>query len=243
MTRDILPPPPALPPREAALHDLANLLDASLRCASAAHRAPDPRASLPALEAALVQMVDLLPALDPSRRTALARSSPTVFDAVMNASDLMAGVAGEQSVQIRALADNCLREYAAPGLFRVLTDIIRSSLESISLACCTAGGTGGEVSMNASVGPAGTEAPASVVIDVADDGIGPPDAGADPFLPGVSGKASSGGLGLAVARNVVERLRGSISLQSGRGVVPGRPGALVRITIPLDGLARPGAPP
>ncbi len=221
------------PGREAAVHDLVNLVDAASRSVTAARRGADIDRHLPALEAALSQMSDLLAVLSPPTRYRAPRDAGlTVFDAVKHAAQLMRPLAKEQGVAIHTEVNESLSALVAPGLFRTVADCIRNSLESIAVACVTSGVVSGAIVILADT-IAGT-----LRITIADDGGGPSDAVPDPFLAGASSKTGSSGMGLAVASHVVGRLRGTISLSSGAGVTPGRPGALLRISIPVDSLSR-----
>lgn len=220
---------PNFPEREAAVHDLANLIDAASRSAALVRRVGDSERHLPAIEAALAQMGDLLAVLQPTPRLRMPRDAGLdVCDALTHAVQLMRPLAAEQGVRIELEAPPSLHTFAAPGLFRVVTDCIRNSLESIELAAHRAGAKSGSVVLLAAV------TNGILRISIADDGVGPPDDRADPFRVGASTKPGSQGLGLAVARHIIGRLRGTATLEPGPGGE--RPGALLRIAIPLDSL-------
>lgn len=225
MDQDLRESVAAFPAADAARHDLANLLDAALRSASAARRAGDPAGHIAAIEAALAQMADLLAVMTPAGRVRGARDiGLSIADAVTHACDIMRAPAAEQGVTINAAVGDGLCKYAAPGIYRALTDAIRNSIESISVARCAAGGAGGTVSVSARIDGD------RVRIDIEDDGGGPPVGQDNPL-------ERSAGLGLTVVRHVVSRLKGSASLEPGRGNRPGRIGAVLRIVIPLESLS------
>jgi signal transduction histidine kinase len=232
------------PGRDAALHDMANLIDAALRSVGSARRAGPSDRCLLALEAALAQMGDLMSVLAPPPRARMARDAHlSIYDAAHHAAELMRAAAAEQGVELHVEMSEDLRPVAAPGLFRVLTDCIRNSLESIALAAPTAGNetpTGAIVLL-------GTSSAGFVRLSIADNGPGFPPTSAghpsaprspDPFVIGATTKPGSGGLGLAVARHIVARLRGAITIEDAAdsSCAPGRRGALVRVQLPIDSL-------
>lgn len=225
--------PPALPIEAAAAHDIANLVDAAIRSVSLARRSSDPQRHLAATEAALEQVGDLLAVLAPRRARLESVSSQSIYAATRHATDLLFAAAQEHGIALRAEIDPALHSYAAAGLFRVLADAIRNAIESISVACCvSAASPPGEIVVAASVHPEYME------ITVTDNGAGPPDSLGDPFDLGASSKPGSRGLGLAVAAHVVRRLRGVIALERAPHPQPARPGAVLRMTIPLQSLVR-----
>ena len=225
------------PHREAALHDIANLLDASLRCAGSARRGGGSLNAIMAIEAALVQIADLLPAVGEQHRLLHSDRSGAVYDTIHAVADLMGPLAAEHGVSLHADAAESLRTITIPGLFRVLTDLVRNSLESIGVARCASGGTHGSIIISGALQPAPDPAsPGMLIIGVTDDGVGPPAGVTDPFQPGTTSRAASAGLGLAVARHIINRLRGTISLTPAGLAATGRPGAVVQISIPLDAL-------
>lgn len=235
------------PASDAALHDIANLLDASLRAVTTSRRAADPARAIDALEAALIQIADLFTAVIPQRPSngiaSLARAGSFVpiprmlEDAIV----LMRPLADDHGAEIHFSCDAALSAYAAPGLYRVVTDAIRNSLDSLCATSClgtppTTTGIG-SILVSARIIPAETcEAPATLRLVITDDGIGPPQSLGEPFAPGASTKPGSTGLGLAVARHIVRSLRGAVTLASAGLSFPGRPGASLCIEIPLTSL-------
>jgi C4-dicarboxylate-specific signal transduction histidine kinase len=213
----------ALSERAGALHDLAHLVDAALRCAGAARRANDAgrdaRAQWGGVEAALEQIADLVPLLGWGRSPGV-RTAPTVRDAVGQAGELMRPAASEQGVQLVVAAGADAGSLRVPGLLRVLTDAVRNSLESIALAACSGNGpASGRVEIRAGMTGEG------MVITVRDDGAGPPAA--------LSGPSGERGWGLTVAQQIVRRSRGTLALLPAGSGTPGRPGAVLKIVFPV----------
>lgn len=242
---DASPPDhPAVPAHVAALHDLANLVDAALRCAGAGRRTGDPASALAGIEAALEQITDLLPALGHAAHPR--RPHASVRRTLIDAADLLRPLAIDHAVELHLDANAAPDTLAAPGLTRVLADAVRNAIESIGVARCT-GGDGrngaGHILIRADVLPAGSPGKASLRIAITDDGAGPSAALADPFSTGSTtkptrpGDPGARGLGLAVARLIVRRLRGSIELLPAGFETPGRPGAVLQITVPLESLS------
>jgi signal transduction histidine kinase len=227
----------ALPPHAAALHDLANLVDAALRCAGAGRRAGDPFRALAGVEAALEQITDLLPAL--GHETRPRRHHASVRRSLIDAADLLRPLAAEHAVELHLDADAAPDSLAAPGLTRVLADAVRNAIESIGVARCTGHTATGHILISAGILPGGTQGQRSLRIAITDDGAGPPAALTDPFRAGSTTKPTqpaARGLGLAVARLIVRRLRGTIELLPAGFDTPGRPGAVLQITLPLESL-------
>jgi signal transduction histidine kinase len=220
------------PARDAAAHDMANLVHAASRSAAAARRTGNAEDHLPALEAAIAQMGDLLAVLFPPPRTRFPSDAGlSVRDAILHAAQFMRPAAAELHVTIHAEASDALRSLAAPGLFRALTDCLRNSLESIA-GSGTPGSRGGAIVVLAHA------VAGELRISIADDGAGFPMSVPDPFAPGASSKPASSGLGLAVVRHVVGRLHGTASIEPAAGTHAFRPGALVRIAIPVQSLTQ-----
>lgn len=205
--------------REGALHDLANLLDASLRCAGVARRVSDPARQWGAIEAALEQMADLVPLLGWGRGMP-GRSARSVEDAVRQAGELMRPVAAEHGIELDVGIGPGLDAVRVPGLLRVLTDGLRNSVEAI-LARRTATGTrnGSSIALRAH---ARGEA---CVIEIEDDGIGPP--------AHLSKASAERGWGLVVAEHIVRRARGTLHLGPARADTPTGAGAVLRIVLPM----------
>lgn len=209
--------------REGALHDLANLLDASLRCASVARRSPDPARPWGAIEAALEQMADLVPLLG-WRRGMPGRGARSIADAVVQAGELMRPVAAEHEIELSVHVGPELDGVRVPGLLRVLTDGLRNSVEAILARRTAKGdrGTGG-IHLRASIKEL------HAVLEIEDDGIGPPAA--------KSHALGERGWGLTVAEHIVRRARGTLELVPARRDTPTGGGAVLRIVLPLGELA------
>lgn len=210
----------------ALLHDLANILDASIRCA-AASRAGNDTAPLHALEAALAQMADLVTELGPRRRLMPPGAGLAIDHTIFHVLELMRPVAAEHSVALRSHVDPRVGAYRIRGLYRVIADALRNSLDAIALACCALDCPGGEVLVRAAIETDHeTGEDARLFIQVIDDGVGP--------APHDPPQTTSAGLGLAIARCIVARARGTVELRAGSGQRFGRPGAVLHLSFPLD---------
>lgn len=125
-------------------------------------------------------------------------------------------------ILVEAAADDPVVEADAEWLRQVVEGLVANAVRH---------STGGSIRL--SVG----HAPGGAVLMVADDGEGIPEADLphvfERFYRGVSDKEGSGfGIGLALARWIVERHHGSISIDS-RTAAPGRrSGTVVTITLP-----------
>lgn len=239
----------------ALTHELANLLDGSLRCLCLARRAVDktnaqtspapistaalnghcttntsgtnPEVDIHAISrhletvhAAMHQMAALVrtsmggfkPGLM-SPMNAVVGASGNIVDAVRHAVEVMQPLADEQHIDLTCEIDERLREVPAGPVYTVVTSTIRNAIESIqrldhptrNSAC---------VRVQARLDNRTT--PEFVELEIIDDGEGPPsgiDGGTQRlFEYGVSTKPSGSGVGLAVARDIVDELGGTITL-------------------------------
>jgi len=194
-----------------------------------------------------------------------ASGTPSASEAVNHAIEVLSPVAMDHGIQISARLQEELNACPAPGLFGVVACAVRNAIESIEQSHMDlddpAAGighiviTGGIDHCACMPGDAGCAAATSheplhshrMWLEIADDGIGPPPLSRSGrqrvFDFGYTTKAGSAGIGLAVARDTITRLGGSITLGP-RSITevqnPARPGAVLRIECPFL-TRKPGA--
>jgi signal transduction histidine kinase len=260
------------------VHELANLLDGSLRCLSLARRTAPPGSvaapgaepgmkggarddlarRLETVQQSLERMSELVheaggpAAPGPSRtlpgwtgRGAMDRTM--LVDAVVHAAEVMRPVAEDAGVRLDVELSPELAGMPSCSMYRVVADAIRNSVESITVAAQRAGpevtepaGGAGVVRVSGRIEARGNAR--LIVLEIADDGVGPPRSGHDRFGRfvfdfGFTTKPAGSGIGLAVARDAVEGQGGTISLRAGTSA-PGvaRPGAVLRIELPAPAI-------
>ncbi len=259
--RPAAPPGPAtVDPRDRAMdslrilfHELANLVDASSRSLGLARRALEARsAAAPADDAlrylnsagtALSHLAELV-------REALASSAATIDEmgrtidhprrpdeAVRHAVDSLGPLAADREITITSSIDERLAMAPPAPLFAAVANILRNAIEAAP--------RGGRISLRAEV-RAGGAPRAEVLIRVIDDGPGMTARVQErAFEPGFSSKGTGRGLGLAVARDLVEGLGGTIRLETARAedVPQGwqRAGTVATIRYPLAASQSSGA--
>jgi PAS domain S-box-containing protein len=105
--------------------------------------------------------------------------------------------------------------------------LLRQAVSNLLINACDALPDGGEIAIRAYIEAAGAKGEDSIVISVADNGIGiEPEIAARIFEPFVSGKPDGTGLGLALVKKIVV-------LHGGRIEVHSKPGKGTRFTIVL----------
>lgn len=218
----------------ALAHDLTSLLDASMRQVSLllrstddlTHQRRDDEESLRRLHsvrAALEQMVHLVTAaarghslLSTSAMGSRFQDQPAMSlgEAIRSAVSIMEPTSAEAGVVIHCAVDPALDAADARGLYTVIVNAIRNALESIRHRP----GKGTiQILALASSDPVKGGSP-SVSIRITDDGVGPPEQDLrgrkpDVFRPGFSTKRGSLGLGLAISRDLVLGLGGTMRLE------------------------------
>lgn len=182
----------------------------------------------------------------------LSRGVPTLAEAVNHAAEVLEPVAADLNIRIHVDLPTSFQRLAARGLFGVVAGAIRNAIESIEQARLSDGpapgsadaasgpiSAGGAIQINGGM----TDDQAGVWIEIADDGIGFPAAsGLDParcFEIGYTTKPGSSGIGLAVARDTVRRLGGTIALGPRDPGTPGRRGAVLRVEWPIIPVTHP----
>lgn len=226
----------------ALTHELANLLDGSLRVINLARRSAGGEGTdavarhIDTVHAAMVQMADLVR----NSMSGLAPVGPEVMKhalgaggslgaAISHAIAVMAPIAEERGIELVNESSADVTDSPAGPMYGVLINAIRNSLESIART----GQPHGRILVRAWLEAGRTGR--SVGIEVCDDGAGPPPiAGAggrlsrSVFDPGVTTKPGSAGIGLALCKEVVDHLGGTIELSPRGDSV----GAVLRIRYP-----------
>lgn len=255
-------------------HDLANLLDGSLRVVGLAQRAIDRAESgadgtgqdpdlldhlthkLTTVHTAMLHMSDMVKGtmmgLASPGDGALALRSPVgmaspLAEAIEHAVDVMRPLADERAISMNVGVSDELRSLVAGPIYTVVVSAVRNAIDSIQRL---GPGTKGTILVRAWTEPGRTGS--CVVIEVLDDGIGPPHIPSDRadsvFRLGYTTKPGGSGVGLAVSLDVVHQLGGTIQLLARpRDPSSGRAGALLRVCYPTppdldhqrDRLSRP----
>jgi signal transduction histidine kinase len=239
----------------ALTHELGNLLDASMRCLGLARRAllrekaPDETADalrhLETVSGAMERMADLVhaamrgsgsvvgsPNLTPTRAI-------TLEEAISHAADVLRPEAEVQGIHIAVTVNAEVAPVPAGPLYSVILNGIRNAVEAIARSEPDERGRRlGRIDIGASIRPprpGDDRAIDMVIIEIRDDGRGLP--GGDPnraFDFGFSTKPGSLGIGLALAREVVRELGGSIELSRRPDRASAtRPGMILRIFYPV----------
>lgn len=253
-------------------HELANLLDASMRCLSVARRSvprtpgrpsgPDAGLDrkLETVQAALEQMASLVRSAmhaDGGRRNPPAshRATLTLAAAATHAAEIFRPLAEDLGIRVETNIEPASARSVADGLFTVLADALRNAIESIERAEPETNCAGGRITISSRIDRSANGN--SLIVEVTDDGIGPPNLPPREcgrvFEPGFSTKPEGTGIGLATARAIIHRLGGDIRLlprsvegrapkQDGFRPSPHRPGAVLRITLPIPTQTSVGGP-
>ncbi len=219
------------------VHEIAGLVDGSLRYLSLVHRdlarREDPDAPSPSLAYldsatdALTRVASLVndangnvsrySSITVGRRLSTGRS---IREIVEHAAAVVRPMAEERGIALELALDGSLDRAPRLPIYPVLANALRNAVE----ACTHAD----HVRLHATVD--GDRASQALVITVADTGPGPPAESERVFEPGFSTKPHNSGLGLALARDIVDELGGEIALEPN----PDGSGALLRIRLPLE---------
>jgi signal transduction histidine kinase len=237
----------------AIVHELSSLLDGSMRQVGLierhleqtlgdAGRHQDLERRLRTLRAALVHMARTIAAAgrgeNPVSRTGRsAGRAPglgfmTLADAVRDAAFILEPGASEHGVRLTAEVDPALQKRPAGPMYTVVVNAIRNAVESVLAARAAGRPSAGSVHVAARC-PA-SDGGGRILIEITDDGLGlPPDMNPeDLFRPGVSTKPYHLGIGLALCREAVEEVGGSIRLVP----APAGVGATLRVSYPVPPL-------
>lgn len=209
------------------IHELSNLLDGSLRYLRLAQQdlaaiplgemhSDDARRHLEAADHAMAHMAELMKSVsDPFESlsdadsvmplTMIERPRPIV-DAIRHAVEVVRPLADERNIAIELHVGEKLNHAPPAPIYSIVANALRNSIESIAMS----GGGRIEVHADAEGPVAGLY---DIRIDVLDDGDGPADTAIGrAFEPGYSTKRGGSGLGLALARDIVRDLKGTIEL-------------------------------
>jgi len=169
---------------------------------------------------------------------ALARSRPvTLAEAVAHAVELLTPMAGQRGVEFNVQLAPTVGDLPSGALYTVVLNAMQNAVESISRR-----GVRGRIDITVRhdrapvIGGYGRDTRDWLLLEIADDGAGLP-AGTDSsryFDLGFSTKPRGTGVGLAVARNVVQGMGGTIELAPREGV---RGGAILRVKFPSPAAA------
>jgi signal transduction histidine kinase len=229
----------------ALSHDLVSLLDGSMRCLGIALRSLDTqgaasrgeqidtaRRQMGTVYSALERMCDLVHTAMSGASLGVGAGPHTrpvsLSSAILHAAEVVTPAADERGITIATDAGG-LEEVPAGPIYPVILNGLTNAIESV-----TRTGRRGRVEVIARIEPPASGKKPTVRIEVRDDGAGLPEwPGPDEFFQlGATTKPGGAGLGLAVARDIVQDLGGSIELtdRTARG---DKPGAVLRISYPL----------
>ncbi len=226
------------------VHELSNLVDGSLRSIDLARRdlAPLVQMQEALLEAqkhmdtaamAVGHMASLIRSIHhplhgigfPGGASRFDRARP-LEEAVRHAVEVMGPLATERCIGVSVELDPGTERTPAAPLYPVIANALRNAIDSVN--------HDGQIDIVARIEGGAREGHDHVVIEVIDDGSGPP-AGSEErvFEFGFSTKPGSSGIGLALARDVVTELGGTISLRPRWSDDKPRRGAVLTVRLPL----------
>ncbi len=233
-------------------HELRNLLDGSMRCLGLARRSlgaagvgaeelEAARRQVETVYGALERMADLVHAA--MKGSASVVGSPTmnptrpitIAEAAAHAIDVLTPEADERKVTFDLRVSTEAMQVPSGPLYSVILNGLRNALEAIARAH-HAPETGGRIDVLIGLQPLpGTDVDL-LLIDIADDGQGlASDRDAVRALDfGISAKPGGLGVGLALARDVVREVGGSLELsRRPERIGAPRPGAVLKIVYPM----------
>jgi signal transduction histidine kinase len=251
---------------EVVVHELDNLLDGSLRSVNLAsrtlshttgalglHDLETVRRQLETASKALTRMAGIVHAAMKGDGFAQGGSIEdpngglTLREAVEHAAEVMSHAAGASHSTISLTIDGDVSECLAGSVYPAVLNAIRNALDSIEAA-----GGRGTVAIDCrreakprTPEPRNNPAEAEWIrIEIRDDGLGlPPDVPPGRlFVPGFTTKAHGRGIGLSLARSLLERMGGAADLITREARDnPHRPGALLTLRFPAA--SPPGVTP
>ncbi|MEM7754442.1 MAG: ATP-binding protein [Planctomycetota bacterium] len=224
-------------------HELGGLLDGSLRwlglvsrSLGAGDEAERVRGQLDTVQESLLRMGELVRTASGVKGPRFAYGGfgpgPSVAEAASHAIDVVRPRCSELGITLGLeMGEGSGRSPSGP-LYSVLLNGLRNAIESIEQAI---GGQPGEGVIVLRVRDEQADGGRVVVIEIEDDGIGPPEAGYERiFEPGFTTRAGAGGgrgIGLALSKQIVDEIGGSLELLGADGS-DRRPGARLVVRVP-----------
>ena len=225
------------------LHELGNLIDGSMRSAELARRdLEDESPSFPGIHdahrhlaaaimglghvAGLVRSITgQLQGLNRLAHSRLLDEPRPLRQAIEHAIDLLEPLAKDRAVRFDLELDPSIDKISRTRIYPVIANALRNAIDAIN--------SGGAVGVSARVDPGSGEWP-EVCIEIIDDGPGPPTDidSSRVFDFGYSTKPGSSGIGLALARDILHELGGSIELRARWPERDDRRGAILVIRYP-----------
>ncbi len=242
----------------ALSHDLINLLDGSMRCLALARRSigaeitqltsdrvEETRRQVDTVYSALERMAELVHGAMRGTTSAIGAGAAgraiTLQEAIVHAARVLAPVALELKTRIDVSFADELAALPAGPLYTVMLNGLRNAVESIGRVPESARRDGGRVQVIAVARSSPGSNRKYVILEVLDDGAGirSAAAGARAFQIGTPGKNGGMGVGLAMARDLVRQVSGTIELRPRPDIADRvRPGAVLRILYPFPREAR-----
>ena len=222
-------------------HELSSLIDGSLRFVHLAHRSlslgSDPAGAnaarqLERARSGLTRMAGLLArAMQPGIPNLFLADDEPLIDALTLAVDMVRPVAFAKNIEIHLeIAPHLVLTPAGPA-YTILSNALRNAVEATDGP--------GRIDVTASLEP-GDDGTHAVCLRVEDDGSGPLD-GATVFEFGYTTKPGGLGVGLAMVRELLEELYGTVSFSknppSKPGWRPSRPGGCFTARWPVGPIA------
>lgn len=172
----------------------------------------------------------------------LNRARPvTLGEAVEHAMEVLRPVAQESRVEFRVHVPHALASEPAGALYSVLLNGVQNAIEAVARKLSNAPTAGTVAVLLQSIAPPeslsfGKDSRDWCELRIEDDGVGPPGSvdASRVFDLGFTTKRGGAGVGLAVARNVIKQMGGSIELEARRAAeeaAPGKPRKVIGATL------------